>query len=208
MSATAEALIAEYASAPTPPSPPPSPLSPLSSPLPQIPSPSLPLPSPPTTSPIYVEAPLGYRAAGIWSGRVQQLLMLDSRYWMLLQVDATPGCIVSGEVGYRIEDVWDDMITKDSSCDIGGSDFITTDIVDYSSCTYSDTGGLLSFMGNSQKMPPKRTTTPMSDVAIKALVARSVADALAEHEANRSINGDDSHDSGTGSRRTKRTTRE
>ncbi|GJS27842.1 putative reverse transcriptase domain-containing protein [Tanacetum coccineum] len=43
------------------------------------------------------------------SGRVQQLLVLDSRYWMLLQVDATPGCIVSGEVGYRIEDVWDDM---------------------------------------------------------------------------------------------------
>ncbi|GJU12809.1 hypothetical protein Tco_1135205 [Tanacetum coccineum] len=59
------ALIAEYASAPTPPSPPPSPLSPLSSPLPQIPSPSLPLPSSPTTSPTYVEAPLGYRAAGI-----------------------------------------------------------------------------------------------------------------------------------------------
>ncbi|GKA35062.1 hypothetical protein Tco_0721553, partial [Tanacetum coccineum] len=38
MTAYAEELIAEYASAPTPPSPPPSPLSPLSSPLPQIPS--------------------------------------------------------------------------------------------------------------------------------------------------------------------------
>nr|GEX14441.1 reverse transcriptase domain-containing protein [Tanacetum cinerariifolium] len=36
---------------------------------------------------------------------------------------------------------------------------------------------------------------------IKALVARSVADALAEHEANRSINEDDSHDSGSGRRR-------
>ncbi|GKB76505.1 putative reverse transcriptase domain-containing protein [Tanacetum coccineum] len=65
MSATAEALITEYASAPTPPSPPPSPHSPLSSPLPQISSPPLPLPSPPTTSPTYAEAPLGYRAAGI-----------------------------------------------------------------------------------------------------------------------------------------------
>ncbi|GKB22778.1 hypothetical protein Tco_0862179 [Tanacetum coccineum] len=41
MSDTAEALIDEYASTPTPPSPPPSPLSPLSSPLPQIPSPPL-----------------------------------------------------------------------------------------------------------------------------------------------------------------------
>ncbi|GJZ12719.1 hypothetical protein Tco_0547949 [Tanacetum coccineum] len=41
-----EALIAEYSSAPTPPSPSPSPLSPLSSPLPRIPSPQLLLPSP------------------------------------------------------------------------------------------------------------------------------------------------------------------
>ncbi|GKE16282.1 hypothetical protein Tco_1423859, partial [Tanacetum coccineum] len=65
MSDTAEALIAEYASAPTPPSPPPSPLSLLSSPLPQIPSPALPLPSPPTTGPTYAKAPLDYRAAGI-----------------------------------------------------------------------------------------------------------------------------------------------
>ncbi|GJS23104.1 hypothetical protein Tco_0451736 [Tanacetum coccineum] len=51
------------------------------------------------------------------------------------------------------------------------------------------------------KMPPKRTTTtttPMSDATIKALVARSVADALAQHEANKSINEDDSHDSRTG----------
>ncbi|GKE11471.1 putative reverse transcriptase domain-containing protein [Tanacetum coccineum] len=57
-------------------------------------------------------------------------------------------------------------------------------------------------------MPPKRTTTSMSDAAIKALVARSMADALAEHEANKIKNGDGSHDSGTGSRRTDRTTRE
>ncbi|GKE44667.1 hypothetical protein Tco_1471951 [Tanacetum coccineum] len=41
----------------------------------------------------------------------------------------------------------------------------------------------------------------MFDASIKALVARSVADALAEHEANRSINGDDNHDSGSGGRR-------
>ncbi|GJZ71019.1 hypothetical protein Tco_0634870 [Tanacetum coccineum] len=61
MTTFAEALIAEYASAPTPPSPPPSPLSPLSSPLPRIPSP------PTHTSPTYAEAPLGYRAAMIRS---------------------------------------------------------------------------------------------------------------------------------------------
>ncbi|GJS03832.1 putative reverse transcriptase domain-containing protein [Tanacetum coccineum] len=58
-------------------------------------------------------------------------------------------------------------------------------------------------------MAPKRTTTPMSDGAIKALVARSVVDALAKHEANRNIrNEDDSHESGSGERRTVPTTRE
>ncbi|GJX74895.1 putative ribonuclease H-like domain-containing protein [Tanacetum coccineum] len=58
-------------------------------------------------------------------------------------------------------------------------------------------------------MAPNRTTTPMSDTAIKALVTRSVADALAEHEANRnSRNGDDNHESGSGRRRTVPTTRE
>ncbi|GKA00691.1 hypothetical protein Tco_0673356 [Tanacetum coccineum] len=66
MAVSTKALIAEFASTPTPPSPPPSPLSPWSSPLPQIPSPPLPLPSPPTyTSPTYAEVPLGYKAAMI-----------------------------------------------------------------------------------------------------------------------------------------------
>ncbi|GJT38046.1 hypothetical protein Tco_0937911 [Tanacetum coccineum] len=46
-------------------------------------------------------------------------------------------------------------------------------------------------------MPPKRTTTPMTDAAVKELIAQGIATALAEYEANRSRgNGDDSHDSG------------
>ncbi|GJZ01686.1 hypothetical protein Tco_0519647 [Tanacetum coccineum] len=57
-------------------------------------------------------------------------------------------------------------------------------------------------------MPPKRTTTPITDAAIKALIAQGVATALAEYEANRGRrNGDDSHDSGSG-RRTEGATRE
>nr|GEY39449.1 reverse transcriptase domain-containing protein [Tanacetum cinerariifolium] len=61
------------------------------------------------------------------------------------------------------------------------------------------------------KVPSKRTTattTPMTDVAIKVLIAQGVATALAEYEANRgSRNGDDSHDSRSG-RRTERVARE
>ncbi|GKD80982.1 hypothetical protein Tco_1347821 [Tanacetum coccineum] len=74
MTTSTKALIAEFASVPTPPSPPPSPLLSWSSPFPQIPSlplpvlsPPLPLSSPPThTSPTYAEAPLGYKADMIY----------------------------------------------------------------------------------------------------------------------------------------------
>ncbi|GKA75383.1 hypothetical protein Tco_0781761 [Tanacetum coccineum] len=62
-----------------------------------------------------------------------------------------------------------------------------------------------------QKIPPKRTaatTTPMTDAQIRALIAQGIADALAEHDANKSRNGDDNHDSGTGVRRLVPVTRE
>ncbi|GJR40255.1 hypothetical protein Tco_1215939 [Tanacetum coccineum] len=52
-------------------------------------------------------------------------------------------------------------------------------------------------------MAPKRrtatittTSSPMPDAQLKALIARGVVDALAERDADRSRNGDDSHDSG------------
>ncbi|GKD53008.1 putative reverse transcriptase domain-containing protein [Tanacetum coccineum] len=49
----------------------------------------------------------------------------------------------------------------------------------------------------------------MIDAQLKALIAQGVADALEEIEANRtSRNGDNSHDSGTGRRRTEQATRE
>ncbi|GKB45605.1 putative reverse transcriptase domain-containing protein [Tanacetum coccineum] len=58
-------------------------------------------------------------------------------------------------------------------------------------------------------MSQKKTTTPMTDVVIKQLIAQGVADALAEHEAHRnSRNGDDIHDSGSGGRRQVHTTHE
>ncbi|GJR48642.1 hypothetical protein Tco_1316745 [Tanacetum coccineum] len=57
-------------------------------------------------------------------------------------------------------------------------------------------------------MPPNKrtattttTTTPMTDAQLKALITQGVADALVERDANRSRNGNDSHDSGTGVRR-------
>ncbi|GJW62773.1 hypothetical protein Tco_0112108 [Tanacetum coccineum] len=63
-------------------------------------------------------------------------------------------------------------------------------------------------------MPPKRTTrsspatittptTSVTDEKLKRLIAQGVADVLAEREVTRSGNGEDSHDSGMGGRRTK-----
>nr|GEW76107.1 hypothetical protein [Tanacetum cinerariifolium] len=45
------------------------------------------------------------------------------------------------------------------------------------------------------------TTTPMTDTQLKTLIAQGVADVLAERDATRSRNGEDSHDYGTSVRR-------
>nr|GEV44171.1 hypothetical protein [Tanacetum cinerariifolium] len=82
-------LIVEYASAPTPPSPPPSSLSPLSSLLLKIPSPPLLLP-PLHTSPTYTRAPLGYRAT-----MVQLRAASPSTYHPLLSPSPSPSPLTS-----------------------------------------------------------------------------------------------------------------
>nr|GEZ77462.1 hypothetical protein [Tanacetum cinerariifolium] len=72
----------------------------------------------------------------------------------------------------------------------------------------------LAYERERVKMRPKRTTTttttttPMIDAHLKALIAQGVADTLAEYDANKSRNGDDSHDSGTSRRRQAPPTRE
>nr|GFD27106.1 hypothetical protein [Tanacetum cinerariifolium] len=45
------------------------------------------------------------------------------------------------------------------------------------------------------------TTTPMTNAQLKALIDPGIVDALAALNADRSLNGKDSHDSGTGVRR-------
>nr|GEU51776.1 hypothetical protein [Tanacetum cinerariifolium] len=267
MSDTAEALITEYASAPTPPSPLPSPLSTLSSPLPHIPSPPLPLPSPPTTSLTYAEAPLGYRAAmirlratslsthhpseipsppmamtivGVVNDRVtylattqrqdaQELYMrceeaqddqalLGAQAWshfesriqsMKAQIRALQRDVdVLQRQMIRDEDRLTAYIQHEHdrfkdlvrAAEAGPQDGLE----DASSSCYMDLLSLFSYL----KMPPKKrtattttTTTPMTDAQLKALITQGVANELAEHDADRSRNGDDSHDSGSDKRR-------
>ncbi|GJT44912.1 reverse transcriptase domain-containing protein [Tanacetum coccineum] len=56
-----------------------------------------------------------------------------------------------------------------------------------------------------QQPPPP---TPVINAQLKALIDQGIADALAARDTDRSQNGDDSHNSRTGSRRTERTARE
>ncbi|GKE93409.1 putative reverse transcriptase domain-containing protein, partial [Tanacetum coccineum] len=51
-------------------------------------------------------------------------------------------------------------------------------------------------------------TTSMTNAQLKAMIDQGVTDALAAHDADRNTNGDDSHNSGTGVRRTERVVRE
>ncbi|GKB08588.1 reverse transcriptase domain-containing protein [Tanacetum coccineum] len=67
-------------------------------------------------------------------------------------------------------------------------------------------------------MAPKRTTranpadtttnNSVTNAQLKAMIDQGVTDALAAHDADRNTNGDDSHNSGTGVKRTERVARE
>ncbi|GKF98490.1 hypothetical protein Tco_0297273, partial [Tanacetum coccineum] len=51
-------------------------------------------------------------------------------------------------------------------------------------------------------------TTSVTNAQLQALIDQGVAAALATHDANRSTNGEDSHNSGMGVRKTERVARE
>ncbi|GKB31426.1 hypothetical protein Tco_0870827, partial [Tanacetum coccineum] len=60
----------------------------------------------------------------------------------------------------------------------------------------------------TRSTPATTTTTPsVTNAQLKALIDQGVADALAARDADRSMNGDDSHNSGTCVRRNERVVR-
>ncbi|GKD93936.1 hypothetical protein Tco_1373773 [Tanacetum coccineum] len=159
-------------------------------------------------------------------------------YGLVDIVDATLGRPLTREVGYEITDVWDDMVGDMEETIPTTLEAVNQRVTDLATTLAQDTHELyvryedpqdnrallraqvslltrdrryFRLMASSyerEKMPPKRTTTPMTDAAIKVLIALGVATALAEYEANKgSGNGEDSHDSRNG-RRTKRAARE
>nr|GEU92770.1 hypothetical protein [Tanacetum cinerariifolium] len=172
------------------PTPPPFLLTLLSSPLPQIPLSPLPLPSPPThTRHTYDEAPLGYRAVKIRLRAATPLPLPAPSSLFLLPATS------------RREDVPDaDVLSRKGLSLISPTPRFEDG--KSSAAVARQPGSTVAH----RQMPPKRnaattTATPMTDAQIKALIAQGVADALAKRDANRSMNGNDSHDSGSDGRR-------
>ncbi|GJY47641.1 hypothetical protein Tco_0436704 [Tanacetum coccineum] len=230
MAASTKALIDEFASAPTPLSPPPSPLSPLSSLLPMIPSPPL------HTSPTYADAPLSYKATSIQL-RVASPLPVPSPP---LHVPSLPLLLPSAD---RKSDILEmDMPFQKRLCltapasrfEIRESSTGSTARQTKHTLACRVSYKFIDTMDASIRASNSRVMTAMEEDAgdlvttafghIHALEARDrastidtghqdgpadagrssqgVADALVEHEANRNIrNRDDSHDSGSGRRR-------
>ncbi|GJW04156.1 putative reverse transcriptase domain-containing protein [Tanacetum coccineum] len=202
----------KFASTPTPPSPPPSPLSPWSSLLPHIPSPPLPvlspplpLPSPPThTSPTYVDAPLGYKAAMIQSKATSPPLVSSSP--LLLPYTDRRSDITETGMPFRKRLC---LTAPDSRFEVGESS---------TAATARQTGDTLA--QDMSMIMEASIRTLKAQARDRARIgdaghqdgpsdASRVADALAEHEANRNNrNGDDSHDSRSGGRRIVPTTLE
>ncbi|GJT46595.1 putative reverse transcriptase domain-containing protein [Tanacetum coccineum] len=220
MSPSMEACIAEHVVAPTPPSPPPSPLSPWSSPLPQIPSPPLlvsspplPLPSPLTTSPTDARAPLGYRAAGIRIRAASPPLLLTSTYH---RTDIPDADMPPRKRAF--------FTTLASRLEVGESSAagaakqprptLEPDLRNAAieahvrtleaqvSTLITQTSSLHIYLNTTLgriETPEARDPEPQDELA--EVGSSCIVVALGERGVDRSRNGDDSHDSGTGGRR-------
>ncbi|GJT15012.1 putative reverse transcriptase domain-containing protein [Tanacetum coccineum] len=217
-SPSTEARIVEYATTPTLP---PSSLSPWSSPLLQIPSPPLLVPSPPThTSPTYVEAPLGYRAAMIrtnipeaeMSSQKRACFTAPTRRFEVGESSADaivrqPGLDVTHATDYSFVD------TEITSTTLKGVNQKVTELATTMSQDTHEIYVQLKDTQDDRALQRARVNTLFRDRryhlhTTMLLKARSVVEALAEHEPSRSRNGDDSHDSGSSGRRHVPTARE
>nr|GEX37485.1 putative reverse transcriptase domain-containing protein [Tanacetum cinerariifolium] len=196
------------------PLPPPTPLSPWSSPLPQIPSPPLPVSSPlPVSRADVPEVTL--------PPRKRLCIALDLRYEVGESSSAVAARRTEGfRADYGFVATLDDEIKRDPEREVGlqrqrGPARGPTHPKAPEEAVSSFVVQLTKYYGQlpaSKKIAPKRTTrstpattttttTTVIDAQLKALIDQGVANALATHDADRSRNGEDNHDSGMGVRR-------
>ncbi|GJR43266.1 hypothetical protein Tco_0364030 [Tanacetum coccineum] len=204
----------------------------------EIPSPPFPIPSPLTTSPTDAGAPLGYRAIGI-RYVFGYTLIRDRRDpdreigYEITDVWEDPDEIAEeipttdvAELGQRMTDFVTTrlgaLILAMARLIIVRPELLRVEAwVQSNGCYDRYTSGGLKEQRTTKCLPRKaprtRTTpatatatTPMTDAAIRALISRGVADALAEQEIqrNNNLNGDGSQGSRSGITKLVRPTRE
>ncbi|GJZ01988.1 putative reverse transcriptase domain-containing protein, partial [Tanacetum coccineum] len=194
MTTSTEALIAEYAYAPTPPSPPPSPLSPLSSPSPLIPSLPLLLPSP-TGMDIIPEADMPLRKRVRFTTLSHRFEIRESSAAAAARQSeiSLPG---GTEIMTALEEVKEDMTDLSSRQRLDSEEFhiqsearyaceAWSKAMDCNRAVHAELLALRAEVSEMRKIAPKKT--PMTDVAIEALIAQGVADALADYEATETV---------------------
>ncbi|GJX37190.1 hypothetical protein Tco_0250493 [Tanacetum coccineum] len=210
MSTSIKARIAKHVAASTPPLP--------------VSSPPLPLPSPLTTSPTDKRDCFTTPASGLEVGE-SSAAAAARQLGPTLEADLRRDMV--REMGYKITDTWNEIDTKEFQefSYKGHVRMLEAQVATLTAQTTSLQTQLTTSLGHIQtleardpepqdepaeKMPPKKrttrtspattttTSTPMTDAQIQALIERGMAAALAECDADRSRNGDDSHDSGTG----------
>nr|GEW64065.1 putative reverse transcriptase domain-containing protein [Tanacetum cinerariifolium] len=186
MSASIEACIARHAALPSPPL--------------LVPSLPLPFPSPLTTSLIDTGSPLGYRAAGI---RMRALLPSTSRRTDIPEADMTLMTQVAALITQTMS------LQTQLTTSLGRIEILESR--DPEPLEGPAEAGKMAPKKRTTRATPATTTTPTTTITnaqLQALIDRGVAAALAERDADRSRNGDNSNDSGTGGRRKMTTPRE
>nr|GEV73596.1 putative reverse transcriptase domain-containing protein [Tanacetum cinerariifolium] len=185
-----------------------------------VPSLSLPLPSPLTTSPTDTGVPLGYRAAGI---RMRALLPSTSCRTDIPEDDMPPrmrACLTTPTLGFKIKE----SFIAGAAMQPGPTE---SDLkrcrVEQAGYGITDTSSAIAAHVRTletQKMAPKKRTTratpatittpttTITNAQLQAIIDRGISAALAKRDADRSRNGNNSNDSGTGGRRQMTTLRE
>ncbi|GJX45694.1 putative reverse transcriptase domain-containing protein [Tanacetum coccineum] len=221
MSASMEARIAEHAAAPTPP-------------LPVAPSP-LPLPSPLTTSPTDAGAPLGYRAAGIrmraavasppslLPPTVPQTDVPEAEircnrafpYYSRSRYsrESSSACAERQPGPTPAIDTWDEIVEAMMEIDRPPWRGSTREDRPYHRHTAlaldrEDVYARIAWTSSEERSAAIEAHVRTLEAQLQALINQGVAAALAERDASRSRDDDNSHSSGTDGRRQVPTQRE
>ncbi|GKA84693.1 putative reverse transcriptase domain-containing protein [Tanacetum coccineum] len=112
------------------------------------------------------------------------------------------------DVDYGITDTWDEMLMTQSGSTTGSDYRAIGSRPQETGGDYRDVGGRPQETGVVHRGTEATEETSDSDDRLQAMINQGVTTALAARDADRNTNGDDSHISGAGVRRTERIARE